>query len=173
MANTALEITNKAKKVFGEGDFETAIQLFSESAEAYQATENFLDAAEAKNNLSVALLQAGRAAESLEAVKGTETVFAEAGDQLREAMAIGNQAAALEGIGDFNKALELYEKSAALFGEINEQDYRATVLKSIAGLKLRKFKLQDTALTMLDSLNATQNPTFLQRVLKFFLRLIR
>jgi len=173
MENTAIELSEKGKKAFEKGDFKSAIQFFSETAEAYLKEENFLDAAEAKNNLSVALLQVERAAESLEAARGTDLIFAEADDKLRQAMALGNQAAALDELGDQDEAIALYQKSASLFGEIGEGDYQETVLKSIAAIELRSGRLQDTAQTMLGSLGAVKKPNIFQRFLKFILRIVR
>ena len=173
MENTAIELSEKGKKAFEKGDFESAIQFFSETAEAYAKEENFLDAAEAKNNLSVALLQAEKAEEALEAAKGTDLVFAKAEDRLRQAMALGNQAAALDELGDLDEALDCYRQSAALFGEIGEGDFQEIVLKSIAAIELRSGRLQDTAQTMLSSLGAIKNPNIFQRFLKFILRIVR
>ncbi len=172
MENTATELSEKGKKAFQQGDFETAIQVFAEAAESYFVEENLLDAAEAKNNLSVALLQVGKAKESLDAAKETDLVFEEAEDKLRQAMALGNQAAALDELGDSEEALRLYQKSVRLFGEIDENDYQETVLKSIAAIELRKGKLQDTAVTMLQSLGATEKPNIFQRFMKFILRIL-
>lgn len=173
MGNTAIELSTNGKKAFETGDFDSAIHFFSEAVEAYLQKEKMLDVAEAKNNLSVALLQAKRAEEALEAARGTDLIFSEAEDKLREAMALGNQAAALDELGDLDEAINFYNKSAALFGEIGEGDFQETVLKSIAAIKLRSGKLQDTAFTMLESLGATQKPSIFQRFLKFILRFVR
>ncbi len=173
MEGSALDISTTAKEAFEQGDFKKAIELFNAAAEAYAQNNKPLDAAEQKNNLSVALLQVDRAKESLDAVLGTDMIFAEAGDQLRHAMALGNQAAALDALGQLDEALEFYEKSATIFGEVGEKDYQATVLKSIASIKLRKGKFQETAGSMLESLGANPKPNIFQRFLKFILRLIR
>ena len=173
MGNTAIELSTNGKKAFETGDFDSAIHFFSEAVEAYLQKEKMLDVAEAKNNLSVALLQAKRAEEALEAAKGTDLIFSEAEDKLREAMALGNQAAALDELGASDEAIDIYNKSAALFGEIGEGDFQETVLKSIAAIKLRSGKLQDTAFTMLESLGATKKPSVFQRFLKFILRFVR
>jgi len=173
MENEAIELSQKGKKAFEEGNFDNAIQSFSEAAKVYTEEEKPLDAAEAQNNLSVALLQADRAKEALEIAKGTDALFAKADDLLRQAMALGNQAAALEALGQLDEALTLYEKSASLFGEIGEGDYQEIVLKSIAAIKLRSGKLQDSAYTMLDSLGAVKKPNLFQRFIKFILRIIR
>ncbi len=173
MENTALAINEEGKDAFQKGDFEKAISLFQQAADAHLKAENPLDAAEAQNNLSVALLQVDRAEESLKAAEGTDKIFEEAGDVLRQAMALGNQASALDALGKAEEAIALYQQSVQLFDQIGEADLKATVLKSIAAIKLRKGKIQDSAIDMLDSLGATPKPTFFQRILKFFLRLIR
>ncbi len=173
MENTALAINEEGKEAFQNGDFEKAISLFQQAAEAHLKEENPLDAAEAQNNLSVALLQVDRAEESLKAAEGTDKIFEEAGDILRQAMALGNQASALDALGKAEEAIALYQQSVQLFDQIGEADLKATVLKSIAAIKLRKGKIQDSAIDMLDSLGATPKPTFFQRILKFFLRFIR
>lgn len=66
------------------------------------------------NNCSVAYLKAGNAAAALEAVTGTDAIFAEKGDRLRQAMALGNQAAALEGLNQLDAAIGSYNQSAEL-----------------------------------------------------------
>ena len=87
MEKTALTLSEEGKKAFEKGDFEKAIQFFSNAAENYAAEGKQLESAEEKNNLSVALLQTERAEEALEAAKGTDAIFAEAGDKLKQAMA--------------------------------------------------------------------------------------
>jgi|SaaInlStandDraft_4_1057021.scaffolds.fasta_scaffold57029_2 tetratricopeptide (TPR) repeat protein len=173
MKKTALALSEEGKKSFEKGDFEKAIQSFSDAAKNYAEEENLLNAAEERNNLSVALLQAERAEESLKAAEGTDTIFAEAGDKLKQAMAIGNQAAALDELGDLDKAIALYQESASLFAEIGEGNYQETVLKSIAAIEFRSGKLQNTAQTMLASVSAAKKPNLFQRFLKFILRIVR
>jgi tetratricopeptide (TPR) repeat protein len=123
-----------------------------------------------KNNLSVALLQAGKAKAALEAAAGTDEIFARAGDVKRQAMAFGNQAAALEALKKPDQALEAYERSAALFAEAGEGEMRSIVLQSAAALKLRRGKMLDSALAMIGSVESTKKPNLMQRFLRFLLR---
>ncbi|NOZ00072.1 MAG: tetratricopeptide repeat protein [Chloroflexi bacterium] len=171
MEPSAENLITAGKQAFQKGDFQAAIRSFSDAAAAYEKQGNLPDAAEAKNNLSVALLQADRPDEALEAVIGTEEIFAEAKDTLRQAMAIGNQAAALDALNRGDEALTAYERSAELFAQIGESDLQATVLKSAAGIKLRRGKFTESAMTMMASLDTTKKPSLFQRLLKFLLRL--
>ncbi|MCF6277372.1 MAG: hypothetical protein L3J16_01285 [Anaerolineales bacterium] len=171
MTQTPQRLVATGKKAFEQGDFDEAIQLFAQAAVAYTEAGQTQDALEAKNNLSVALLQANRAQDALDAVTGTDRIFAEANDPLRQAMALGNQAAALQALGKNAEALALYEESGRIFGEIGEGDLQAMVAKSAATINLQSGKLTDTAFSMLESLNATKKPNLFQRFLKFMLRL--
>ena len=163
-------LVDQGKQAFAEKKYDEAASSFSEAASAYEALDDTLNAAEMKNNLSVALLQARKAQEAFDAAAGTDEVFAQAGDLKRQAMAFGNQAAALEALKKIDEALEAYERSAALFLETDEGDMRSMVLQSAAALKVKRGKLMDSAFAMIGSVDATTKPTLLQRILKFFLR---
>lgn len=165
------QLAEQGKQAFAAREFDRAAGFFSEAASAFAAREDALNAAEMKNNLSVALLQAGNAKAALEAVEGTDQVFAQARDVKRQAMAFGNQAAALEGLKKPDQALEAYERSAALFAQAGESEMRSVVLQSAAALKLRRGKMVDSALSMIGSVEATKKPNLMQRFLRFLIRL--
>lgn len=166
-----IQLAEQGKQAFTARNFDRAASLFTEAASAYAAKEDALNEAEMKNNLSVALLQAGNAQSAYQAAAGTDEVFARAGDTKRQAMAFGNQAAALEALKKLDQALEAYERSAALFAEAGETEMRSIVLQSAAAIKLRRGKMLDSALSMIGSVESTQKPNLLQRFLKFLLRL--
>jgi len=163
-------LSEEGKRAYAKGRFGEAARLFQEAAEGYTLGRAGLMAAEMKNNQSVALLQAGKAKEALEAVQGTEIVFAGANDKKREAMAVGNHAAALEALKRADEALVLYQRSADLFAEAGEGDLRATVLKTAAAIQLKQGKLAESGLKMIGAMESRDKPNLLERMLKFFLR---
>lgn len=165
------QLVDQGKQAFAAQQYEQAANYFTEAASAYEASDDALNAAEMKNNLSVALLQAGNAQAALEAAEGTDDVFAREGDLKRQAMAVGNQAAALEALKKTDQALEAYERCAALFAEADESEMRSVVLQSAAALKLRRGNVMDSALSMIGSVESTQKPNLLQRFLRFLIRL--
>jgi tetratricopeptide (TPR) repeat protein len=165
------QLAEQGKQAFSAKDFDQAASFFNEAASVYAAQGDTLNAAEMKNNLSVALLQAGNVTAALEATAGTEQVFAQAGDLKRQAMAFGNQAASLEALKKLDQALAAYERSAALFAEAGESEMRSIVLQSAAAIKLRRGKMVDSALTMIGSVESTKKPNLMQRFLRFLLRL--
>ena len=70
----------QGKKEYGQGNYAVAADLFRQAAQGYASMQDELNAAEMKNNQSVALLQAGKAKEALQATDGTETTFQKAND---------------------------------------------------------------------------------------------
>lgn len=167
------QLDARGKEAFANKKFDEAAEFFRQAAEGYTLGRAGLLAAEMRNNMSVALLQAGRAREALEAALDTDRVFAGANDIKRQAMALGNQAAALEGLHRYDEAVEKYERSADLFGSVNEGDMRALVMKSAAALKLKTGKITESAFKMMGSIDVKENPTLFERIMKFFLRFIK
>jgi tetratricopeptide (TPR) repeat protein len=171
MTSDPQQFVDQGKQAFAAEEYDQAASYFTQAASAYEALNDLLNAAEMKNNLSVALLQAGKAQAAFEAASGTEEVFAQAEDVKRQAMAFGNQASALEALKKTDQAMEAYERSAALFAEAGESEMRSIVLQSAAALKLKNGKVMDSALSMIGSVESTQKPNLLQRFLRFLLRL--
>lgn len=167
------QIADQGKQAFESKNFIEAAELFRQAAEGFTAVNSALMAAEMMNNMSVALLQAGRAQEALNAALGTDQIFAEAKDIKRQGMAVGNQAAALEGLNRYDEAIAAFERSAELFAQAGEGDLRSMVMKSAAAIKLKTGKITDSAFKMMGSLDVKENPSFFERILKFFLRFIK
>lgn len=167
------QLDAKGKQAFANKRFDDAAEYFRKAAEGYALGRAGLLSAEMRNNMSVALLQAGKPAEALEAAQGTDQVFANAQDIKRQAMALGNQAAALEGLHRYEEAIKLYERSAELFTSVDEGDMHAMVLKSAAALKLRTGKFTESAFKMMGSIDVKKNPTIFERIMKFIFRFIK
>lgn len=167
------QLEAQGKQAFENKNFAQAARLFQQAAQAYTLKQSGLQAAEMMNNASVAFLQAGKIDEALQAALGTDETFASAKDIKRQAMALGNQAAALEALSRYDEAIQKYEQAAELFAQIHEGDLRAMVMKSAAAIKLKTGKIADSAFKMMGSLDVKKNPTFFERILRFFMRFIR
>lgn len=173
MTTDPAQLAEGGKRAFEGSEFDKAAELFQQAAEGFSLGRNGLLAAEMRNNLSVALLKMNRPQEALDAALGTDAIFAGAGDLGRQAMALGNQAAALESLRRLDDALEKYEQSAELFGRAGEGDMRSLVMKSAAAIKLKTGRVSESAFKMMGALDAKDKPTLLERLLKFFLRFIK
>ncbi len=164
-------LAEQGKHEYAEGAYIAAADLFSQSAQAYTDVQDELNAAEMKNNQSVALLKAGKAEAALRATDGTEEIFQKAGDLKRQGVAVANRAAALEGLKKLSEAMDEYNRAANIFEEAGEGDMHSIVRKATAEIFLKRGYIGNTQMDVLDSLRLVEKPTFTQRILKFMMRL--
>lgn len=160
-------LSQQAAEAYQLGDFEQAASHFGAAAEAFLNAGNLLDAAEMKNNASVCLLRAGKKQEAYDIVTDTYQVFAEHADTRRKALALGNEASALEALGRREAAMELFKQSAQAFQEIGDDESFATVSTNLAKMQMTSGKFVDGVLTMWVGLSGLKNPSMSQRILKF------
>ncbi|MGE5376056.1 MAG: hypothetical protein ACM3XO_13440 [Bacteroidota bacterium] len=166
-----LTLASDGKKEYEKGNYKVAADLFSQAAQAYSAAGDALNAAEMKNNESVALLQAGNARDAFDATDGTEDVFQKAGDLKRQGIAISNRGAALEGLKKWKEALAEYDRAASIFEQAGEGDMHSMVRKAAANINLKHLHVTDTQMDVLDSLRLVEKPTLTQRLMKFLMRI--
>jgi tetratricopeptide (TPR) repeat protein len=158
-------IIKQAQASYKSGDVLTAADLFRQAAEGYLQSDE-LNAAEMMNNCSVAFLKGGCAAEALEAAQGTDQVFAAANDARRQALALGNQGAAHEALGDVQRAIACYQQSAELLKDTNDPDLRAYVLGSLSALQLKTGDQLQSLATMHVALQTKPELSLKERILK-------
>lgn len=163
-------------KAYQKGDYPSAANYFEKAWAFYSSSDDVINAAEMANNLSVARLKMKDGEGALTAALGTEKVFQEIQDIRREAIALGNQAAALEFLGESERALELYEKCSVLLKETDEKELRAYVLSGISAIQLKTGK-QFQAMASMDAALENKNKLslkekFLQKLLKVPFRMI-
>ena len=164
-------LAEQGKHEYGEGAYIAAADLFLQAAQAFTDAQDELNAAEMKNNQSVALLKAGKAEAALHATDGTEEIFQKAGDLKRQGIAVANRAAALEGLKKLSEAMDEYNRAANIFEEAGEGDMHSIVRKATAEIFLKRGYIGNTQVDVLDSLRLVEKPTFTQRILKFMMRL--
>lgn len=163
------QLVEKAKQAYGNKKYNEAGDLFNRAADGYVSANDPLMAAEMKNNQSVAFLQDGNAQASLDAVIGTDAIFASSGDKRRQGMALANKAAALEALKRKKEAIACYEESENLLEQAGETNLRADVMRSIAAMQVSQGKFTDAVMSMQDGLIEVKKPTLRQRILKKFL----
>lgn len=167
------KLADAGKLDFESGKYDSAAAIFANAAKGYTSVNDQPNSAEMKNNLSVALLLAGKAQPALDAALGTDQIFASINDLKRQGIAVGNQAAALEALKRNEEALAAYERSAQLFADAGEDNMRSIVLKSAAAIKLKSGRIADSAFKMIGSLEAKDKPSIVERILRFFLRFLQ
>jgi tetratricopeptide (TPR) repeat protein len=145
------ELVQKARSGFNSGDFKNAAALYEEAARLYISQGDDLTGAEMLNNSSVSLLQTGKHDDQISALrlaKGTDEIFAKAGDLKSQAMAIGNQASALDALKKYAEATILYQQAADIFTNLGENELLSYILKNQALVFFRQGKIIQAAYKM-------------------------
>ena len=165
------ELEAKGFQLYKSRRYGEAAETFQLAVEEYLLDGRPLKAAEMKNNLCVALLQDKQPQEALEAVSGTEDLFAEAGDQHKLAVALSNQGTALKELKDREPAVGKFRQAAEIFQELGQMDNYLQVMQSISSLELGSGNPLGAAAAMRAGLENVEKLTIRQRVLKTLLKI--
>jgi tetratricopeptide (TPR) repeat protein len=165
------ELAKEGKSLYQRGDYQAAAQVFKAAAEAYTLAQDVLNAAEMANNCSVAHLQADDAQAALDAVQGTDEIFAQAGDIRRQGMALGNRAAALEALDRLEEASETYLQAADILQQAGEDKLRADVMQSLSMLQFRSGRQLQALASMKSGIEGVEHPSAKQKFIKKLLRI--
>ena len=169
MNRAAGELQQEGMTAFRSGQLEQAIQLFEQARSSFAAGGQEGEAAEASNNLSVALLMAERPREAMQVVQGTAEVFTRLGDDRRAAQAFGNLASALEACGELAAAESAYQAAAQRFQQLGDEESRSVTLKALSGLQLKDRRPLEAAATLQ---SGGGRPSLRSRLMQFLLRLL-
>jgi tetratricopeptide (TPR) repeat protein len=165
------QLSEEGQTAYNRGDYLAAAQLFKAAADGYATSGQPLCAAEMSNNCSVAYLKGNAFEKALEAVAGTDQVFSESGDSLRQAMALGNKAAALEGLNRLDEAMEAYQQSAKLLDELGKTELRAYVMQAMSAIQLRRGQFLEAYATMGTGVMGLEKPNLTQKMLRSLMQL--
>ena len=160
------QLAAEGQAEYKKGEYLSAALLFIAAAEGFTNVGDKLSAAEMANNSSVAYLKSGDAKSALESSIGTDLLFASKGDIKRQAMALGNQAAALENLKRYDEAIIAYEKSAQLLNDAGEFELRAYVCQSLSSLQLHRGRYLEAYGTMRAGVMGVKAPNLRQKILK-------
>ena len=166
------QILQNAKIAYEADEFEQAAQWYDQAAAHYTQQNDTLNAAEMINNRSVSLLRAGSPQLALQIVQGTEIVFAQAGDRKRQAVALGNQAAANDALHRTDEAIRLYQQSNELLKQIDEPGLRLFVLQSLSGLYLKRSRYLEALAAMDVALEIKQHLSLREKILRKLLQVV-
>lgn len=161
----------KGNKDYQDKAYLEAEIAFKNAADEFRLTGDELTAAEMDNNRSVALLQACKPGEALQAVGESPDIFSKAGDRRRQALALGNQAAALDALKRFAEAINKYQQASDILKEIGETELRANVMQALSTIQLRQGQQLDALVTMHLGLQQAEHPNVKQRIIKKLLEI--
>jgi len=160
------DLKARGLELFRQEKYDEAAAAFTEAAAAFDALGQPLDAAETRNNLAVIRLAQKDWAAALAAVEGTPETFQAAGDKLRQAQALSNQANALDGAGELEQAAEMYVEAIDLFTELGERENRSACWKALSNLQVKQNNKLQALASMQAGLNLAPKLSAREKTLK-------
>jgi tetratricopeptide (TPR) repeat protein len=161
----------QAEAAYQSGAYRQAAETYTSLAAKLESQEDRLTSAEMSNNASVAWMRAGDARAALQACDGTDATFAAAGDLRRQAIALGNQASALDDLGQWKEAIAKYEHSADLLKRVGDKELASITFQSLSALQLKHNRQIDAMVSMQDSLANKSKLTAKESLLRRLMRL--
>lgn len=155
-----------AKQFFQNKRFSESGELFESLVKHFETVNDLPKAAEMKNNASVAYLMLGDHQKAYQLAKDTHLIFEQANDDKNCGLALGNQASALEHLGEKKSALALYQKSIPYLEKAGEKESKAYILKRISSLQIQQGNQLEALGNMTAALNNIEELTWSEKFLK-------
>lgn len=160
----------EAETAYQQGDFQKAAEEFAAARMEYTQIKEDSLAAEMSSNQSVALLFAGYPEMALETAQQAGSFFAHSGETQKYAIALGNQAAALEALGQKADAETLYSQSARLLEENGDRSDAASALKKMSSIHFSYFHIGKALIFYRKALELSDHHSIVDKI---FLKLIK
>jgi len=165
-------LTHNAQTAFNKGNYSEAARIYQQVVDALDPASLPALNAEARNYLSVALLKNGRAQAAFDQAAGTDLIFSDLQDYDKQAIALGNQAAALAALNRNDEALKKYQASSALLKQSGNSEMRSYVLREISVLQMKGGKQVDSLFTMDAALESKKKLNWRESVIKGLMQIV-
>jgi len=155
-----------AKQYYQQKKFQLAGELFESIAENLETNLDLVRSAEMKNNASVAYLMNSEPQKAYDTAKDTHLIFERANDEKNCGLSLGNQASALEHLGEKGLALQLYTKAVDFLEKSGDKESKAIILKRISSLQIQQGKQLEALGSMTSALNNIDELSTSESILK-------
>jgi tetratricopeptide (TPR) repeat protein len=163
---TSANLKKAAESKYSEKKYKEAALIFMDAAIIAGQENNILEAAELKNNASVAFLMSGDNQAAFDSALNTEKVFLSEGNLKNAGMSVGNQAAALEALGKNAQALEFYDKAAQLLDDAGDKELKSYIQKRSSSIKLKQGRYLESLASMDGALQNSKVLSPKEKILK-------
>lgn len=168
--------SDKGKAFHRKKQYALAVKEFQRALDEFNDLGDVVSVAEMKNNIGVCMQMMGKPEEAIQEIRGTADIFAFAEKVEYQAMALGNEASALEDLKRFDEAVSLYRQAEKLLEDLPKNETRSIILKRISSLELKAGNHLDSLASMNIALQTDPKPSHkehtLKKVLSRFFRLI-
>lgn len=170
MADDAKKLQDSGIAAYQKKNYEQAIQLFNQAADAYRAAGQEDKAVEMQVNIGLVHCALGENQQALDLMSAALATFQDMGDALRTAQVLGNMGGVYAALGDHEQAYTCYAQAADVFEELGEKQMHADTLVAMGTLQVKERKFIHGAETMEKGLDNLENLTRSQRMLKWVMK---
>ena len=160
----------EGQRLFGQGKYRDAADQFCLAQHAYAATGDDLRSAEMLNNAGVAYRRARKHKEAITALEEARRIFAHLGDQPREAQALGNLGGLYSKTKRYDQAETCFLHAISIFQDLDDRGRQSETLRAMAIMQFKRRQYSQAMATYEDAMVFLPNPTPLQQILRFLLR---
>jgi tetratricopeptide (TPR) repeat protein len=160
----------EGQRLFAQEKYRDAADQFCLAQRAYAATGDNLHAAEMLNNAGVAYRRARKNREAVTALEEAQHIFSHSGDRLREAQALGNLGGLYSKTKRYDQAESCFRQAISIFQELDDRGRQSETLRAMAIMQFKRGQRSQAMVIYEDALVFLPNPTLLQRLLRFLLK---
>jgi tetratricopeptide (TPR) repeat protein len=169
--NDSQTIEARGHRLFAQEKYKETAECFLRAQRAYAEAGDELKAAEMLNNIGVAYRRGRKHKEAASALEEARQAFARLGDQQREAQTLGNLGGLYSKMKRYDEAQTCFQAAVDLFGQLDDRGRQAETLRAMAIMQFKRGQRSEALTTYEHGLYFLPNPTFLQRLLRFLLKL--
>ena len=138
-------LNEQGKRLFQQGDYETAYTVFEQAQRAY-AEQGMVDqVAEMQVNMGLMKHTLGDSSTALTLMQQALETFVNMEDGLRTAQVLGNMGRVYLKLNDHEQAYQSYRQAADLFEELGEKKFYGETLLAMADLQMKDGKMMSAA----------------------------
>jgi tetratricopeptide (TPR) repeat protein len=160
----------EGKRLFAQEQYQGAAERFLAAQQAFDEAGNELKAAEMSNNVGLAYRRLGKHQEAAQALEHAREVFVGQGDERREAQVLGNLGGLYSKMKRYDESEACFKRAIEVFEALDERAQHAQTLRAMAIMTFKRGSRSQALALYEEALYFLPNPNFLQRVLRFLLR---
>ena len=130
----ALELSQKAARLYRVGRWQEAVELFEEALSILQAIGDRAGEGTMLNNIGFVYQSQGQSGSALERYQQALAILQEVGDRAGEGRTLNNIGSVHQGQGQYGLALERYQQALAILREVGGRAEEGTTLNNIGSV---------------------------------------
>lgn len=161
----------EGRRLFTQGQYEEAAEQFALAHRAYVQAGDDRKAAEMLNNEGVVFRRVRKYEEAAAALEKARQIFVRLLDQSSQAQVLGNLGGLYSIMKRYDESEACFREAVDLFQELDDRARQSETLRAMAIMQFKRGRRSQALATYEDAMYFLPNPSFLQRVTRFLLKI--